>query len=352
MAIRKFRKNLKPFIWTMTLAFVFSMVLASYGEIKNLFNGTKVHAFKVNGEKAEKIDIERNKMGIIDSYSKTLGLNINSDTAGIIAVDEVINKKLSKEIADKLKVSVPQSEIDEQFNSIQKSFEDKDQFLRMLTAQGFTRDTLKKELEEVLLVKKVKEKFNSDIKISEEDIARYFEENRYSKFPENSLDTVKDKIISILRGEKAKSEYMTALEKAKKNMKLEDVAEEYVGYIPETAFELNGFKIKNIDMAHGTITSLYSAQGDGEVAKKMAYDRYESLIKIAKEAVLKGITVEENLPLDMKLEYYKEKLSKKLGTEIVLTEEEIKNHFESNREKYDKAATAEAEVSLISFELT
>ncbi|MGL6023401.1 MAG: SurA N-terminal domain-containing protein, partial [Cetobacterium sp.] len=249
MAIRKFRKNLKPFIWTMTLAFVFSMVLASYGEIKNLFNGTKVHAFKVNGEKAEKIDIERNKMGIIDSYSKTLGLNINSDTAGIIAVDEVINKKLSKEIADKLKVSVPQSEIDEQFNSIQKSFEDKDQFLRMLTAQGFTRDTLKKELEEVLLVKKVKEKFNSDIKISEEDIARYFEENRYSKFPENSLDTVKDKIISILRGENAKSEYMTALEKAKKNMKLEDVAEEYVGYIPETAFELNGFKIKNIDMA-------------------------------------------------------------------------------------------------------
>ncbi|MGL6100709.1 MAG: peptidylprolyl isomerase, partial [Fusobacteriaceae bacterium] len=148
------------------------------------------------------------------------------------------------------------------------------------------------------------------------------------------------------------SEYMTALEKAKKNMKLEDVAEEYVGYIPETAFELNGFKIKNIDMAHGTITSLYSAQGDGEVAKKIAYDRYESLIKIAKEAVLKGITVEENLPLDMKLEYYKEKLSKKLGTEIVLTEEEIKNHFESNREKYDKAATAEAEVSLISFELT
>ncbi|MGL4402904.1 MAG: peptidylprolyl isomerase [Fusobacteriaceae bacterium] len=347
MAIRKFRKNLKPFIWTMTLAFVFSMVLASYGEIKNLFGGTKSYAFKINAEKAEKIDIERNKIGIIDSYSKTVGLNINSDIAGTIAVDEVINKKLSKEMAKKLKINVSQKEIDEQFNTIQNNFQDKDQFMRMLTAQGFTRDTLKKELEEILTVKKVKEKFNSDVKITEEEIQEYFTDNRYSKFPEDSLDTVKDRIASILRGEKAKREYMITLEKAKKDMKLEDVAEEYSAYIPATAYELEGFQVKNIDMAHATVVSLYSAQGDGEVAKKIAYDRYESLIKIAKEAILKGITAEENLPLDMKLEEYREKLSKKIGTEIVVTEKETAKYFEENREKYDKGATVEAEIAFI-----
>lgn len=350
MAIRKFRKNLKPFIWTMTLAFIFSMVLASYGEIKNLFSGTKSHAFKVNGEKAEKIDIERNKMGIIDSYSKTVGLNINNDVAGTIAVDEVINKKLSKEMAKKLKVSVAQKEIDEQFSAIQNNFQDKDQFMRMLTAQGFTRDTLKKELGEILTMKKVKEKFNSDVKISEEEIEKYFADNRYSKFPEDSLDAVKDRITSILRGEKAKREYMITLEKAKKEMKLEDIAEEYSTYTPATAFELEGFQVKNIDMAHATVVALYSAQGDGEVAKKAAYDRYAALIKIAKEAILKGVTAEENLPLDMKLEEYRDKLSKKMEAEIALTEEETRKYFEENREKYDKGATSEAEIAFIPFQ--
>ncbi|MGL4254215.1 MAG: peptidylprolyl isomerase [Fusobacteriaceae bacterium] len=349
MAIRKFRKNLKPFIWTMTLAFVFSMVLASYGEIKNLFSETKSHAFKINGEKAEKIDIERNKMGIIDSYSKTVGFNINSDVAGTIAVDEVINKKLSKEMAKKLKINVPQKEIDEQFNTIQNNFQDKEQFMRMLSAQGFTRDTLKKELEEILTVKKVKEKFNSDIKITEDEIEKYFIDNKYSKFSEDSLDEVKDRIASILRGEKAKREYMITLEKAKKAMKLEDVAEEYNTYVPNVAFELQGFQVKNIDMAQGTVAALYSSQGDGEVAKKTAYDRYEALIKIAKEAILKGITVEENLPLDMKLEEYRDKLSKKMEEEIVLDERDVIKYFEENKAKYDKGATAEAEVTFIPF---
>lgn len=349
MAIRKFRKNLKPFIWAMTLAFLFSLVLASYGEIKNLFGGPKSYAFKINDEKAEKMDIERNKMGIMDSYAKTMGLNINSDVAGTIAVDEVINKKLTKDMAKKLKISVPQKEIDEQFNNIQSNFADKEQFSRMLTAQGFTRETLKKELEEILTVKKVKEKFNSDVKISEEEIEKYFEENRYLKFPEEGLTEVKDKIISILRGEKAKREYMITLEKAKKEMKLEDVAEEYQAYMPNTILELDGFKIKNIDMAHGTVAALYSAQGDGEVAKKLAYDRYESLVKIAKQAILNGITTIEELPLDMKLEEYRDKLSKKIGEEVVLTEKEINEYFEKNRAKYDKGATAEAYMALIPF---
>lgn len=349
MAIRKFRKNLKPFIWTMTLAFLFSLVLASYGEIKNLFGGANSYAFKVNGEKAEKIDVERNKSGIMDSYSKTVGLNINSDIAGTIAVDEVINKKLTKDMAKKLKVSVAKKEIDEQFNTIQNNFQDKDQFSRMLSAQGFTRDTLKKELEEILLVRKVKEKFNLDVKISEEEIEEYFAENRYSKFSENSLDEVKDRIISVLRGEKAKRDYMLILEKAKKDMKLEEIAEEYQAYMPNVAFELDGFQVKNIDMAHGTVASLYSAQGDGEVAKKIAYDRYESLIKIAKEAILRGVTAEENLPLDMKLEEYRDKLSKKIESEIALTDREIINHFQENRAKYDKGATAEAELAFIPF---
>ncbi|MGL4968810.1 MAG: peptidylprolyl isomerase, partial [Fusobacteriaceae bacterium] len=113
--------------------------------------------------------------------------------------------------------------------------------------------------------------------------------------------------------------------------------------------ELQGFQVKNIDMAQGTVAALYSSQGDGEVAKKTAYDRYEALIKIAKEAILKGITVEENLPLDMKLEEYRDKLSKKMEEEIVLDERDVIKYFEENKAKYDKGATAEAEVTFIPF---
>ena len=35
MAIRKFRKNLKPFIWIITILFIMSSAVMYYGQIKN-----------------------------------------------------------------------------------------------------------------------------------------------------------------------------------------------------------------------------------------------------------------------------------------------------------------------------
>lgn len=352
MAIRKFRKKLKPFIWTMTIAFLFSLVFMTYGDLQGLFNGPKSYAFKINGEKADKMDLERNRAGITDSYSKTLGLHINNETAGIIAADEVINKKLTTEMAKKMKVSVSGKEIDEQFDMIQKNFPDKSQFNRMLLAQGFTKESLKDELKDLLLVKKVKEKFNSDAKIDEADIEKYYNENRYTKFPGESLEDAKSKIESLLRGEKAKYNYMIALEKAKAEMKITDVAAEYNDYMPKTAFEQDGFAVKNIDMAHRTVSALYPAKGDGEEAKKIAYDQYESLIKIAKDAILKGAKVEEELPLDMKLEAYKNQLIEILGKDMKFSDAEIKKYFEDNKKKFDKEATAKIKLAGIEIAMT
>ena len=107
MAIRKFRKQMKPIIWFVTILFVLS---GSYLTIMNLkgsmSSGGATYAFKLDGEKISKLEVERTKATMIDGYSKYLGDKIDRSLIDIIAFNEVVNKNITLKIADDLKVKV------------------------------------------------------------------------------------------------------------------------------------------------------------------------------------------------------------------------------------------------------
>ena len=167
MAIRKFRKQMKPIIWFVTILFVLS---GSYLTIMNLkgsmSSGGATYAFKLDGEKISKLEVERTKATMIDGYSKYLGDKIDRSLIDIIAFNEVVNKNITLKIADDLKVKVPGSEVSEQYDRIESSIGNREQFKRMLQVQGYTRKSFKEELEKNLIVAKTLEKIRENVVLS------------------------------------------------------------------------------------------------------------------------------------------------------------------------------------------
>lgn len=58
-----------------------------------------------------------------------------------------------------LKVKVPSSEVNAQYEELESSMGDKEQFRRMLQVQGLTKDSLKNKIEENLLMQKLEKNF-------------------------------------------------------------------------------------------------------------------------------------------------------------------------------------------------
>ena len=160
MAIRKFRKQMKPIIWFVTILFVLSGSYLTLMNLKGSMSGSgATYAFKLDGEKISKLEVERTKSTMIDGYSKYLGDKIDRSLIDIIAFNEVIDKNITLKIAEDLKVKVPGSEVSEQYDRIESSIGNKEQFKRMLQVQGYTRRSFKDELEKNLIVAKLLKKF-------------------------------------------------------------------------------------------------------------------------------------------------------------------------------------------------
>ncbi|MGL6120360.1 MAG: peptidylprolyl isomerase [Fusobacteriaceae bacterium] len=318
MAIRKFRSRLKPFIWVITVAFLLSMGAGFFGDFKTLMNGNNNVAFKINNQKVEKIQIERSRNNIFNAYSGILGPDLDKDTIGIVAADEVINKILTIQMAKDMKISVSNSEVQKQYKEIEKSVGDKEQFKRSLLAAGFTSATLKEEIKSDQIVKEVIAKIEASVK-------------------EGTEEEVKQKGLEL---------YGKELGKLKQKMTVSEISTEYEVEAPGIKLEQDGFKISKAEYSRKVLNSLFMAKGDKTMAEKMTKDNIEQQIKIAKIAVENGILVSEDVPSGEKLREYQQGLLEKFKSEINPTDTELKKYFTEKKENYDKNSTVDVELAL------
>ncbi|MGL5904171.1 MAG: SurA N-terminal domain-containing protein, partial [Cetobacterium sp.] len=93
MAIRKFRRNMKPVIWVITILFLISLV-AGYAMSFNSGSTNSQTAFKLNGKKVSMMDTHRSMGMMAENYKRYLGPNVDSEIMNIISFNEFINKKL------------------------------------------------------------------------------------------------------------------------------------------------------------------------------------------------------------------------------------------------------------------
>ena len=348
MAIRKFRKQMKPIIWFVTILFVLS---GSYLTIMNLkgsmSSGGATYAFKLDGEKISKLEVERTKATMIDGYSKYLGDKIDRSLIDIIAFNEVINKNITLKIADDLKVKVPGSEVSEQYDRIESSIGNREQFKRMLQVQGYTRKSFKEELEKNLIVAKTLEKIRENVVPTEDEIKEFYDENQYTMFNGKKLDEVKDSIVKELKEIKGNEEYAVLLEQYRNKIKLDNIADEYSAYVEKPELESDGFVVTNLDMARKTLQNLFLTNGDREKARELSKEYYDNQFKLAKEAVARGIKVDENLPLDYKFAEYNRELFENIKNSLNPTDEQLKEFFNKNRMAYDVFPSSDAYIAIL-----
>ncbi len=351
MAVRKLRSKMKPVIWVITIAMFLSMILVGISSLKSSMS-REVPAFKLNGKKVSSVQVERTINNMINGYSQYLGNGVDRELISTLAFGSVVEKKLTMDIAKKMKVKVSKSDVNAEFKKIEASTQDKQQFSRMLQAQGYNVATLKEDIKEGLTIQKALEQIKADAKPTEEEIREYYDENMYGAYYGKEYDEVRDEIEAAIQEENGMVEYVKLLENEKKNMKLTDLDPRYAAYEEKAELELDGFEFTNLDMAGRVLRSLFAAQGNKEAAEGMARQSLEQEVKIAKAALDMGIEADSALPVSNQLYDLREKLTDKLRAEYRIDEAELENYFEEKRLAYDILPTVDAKIALFTVEAT
>ena len=342
MSIRKFRKQMKPFIIVLTVVFILSLAYGGYESYRTSRANKKAQeAMLLNKDYIQKIDIERAKQEVSRAYAET----VDKDIVDIIAFNDVIDKKLTLDLAKSLKVKVPSSEVNAQYEELESSMGDKEQFRRMLQVQGLTKDSLKNKIEENLLMQKTREEFSKNINPTDEEINAYM--SLYS-IPSDK----KEDAISLYKMEKGEEAFKLALIKARKEMQIKDLAPEYENLVEKVSYEEDGFKVTNLDLAKIMATFMINQKATKEQAEELAKNMIAKQIKVAKMAKEKGVKVNEELDLMSQLQDYAIGLSEKVREEIKPTDAELESFFNTNKSRYNIPETADAKLIFITVKST
>lgn len=350
MAIRKFRKHIKPFIWVITILFVTSSAMLAYMNMRSSYNRANVYALKLDGEKISKLDVEKTKASLIQGYSRYLGDKLDKDLIELIAFDDVINRNLTLKIAEKLNIKVPSSEVNAQYDAIENSVGNREQFKRMLAVQGYTKTTFKNEIKNNMLIEKTFQKIQEGITPTDEEILANFNENKNSLYAGKTLDEVKPEIIKSIKEQKGMERYLKLLEELKLDAKVENVAPEYQNLVEKVEIDKDGFKITNVDLAKRTLGILFMGNIDKDEAKVQANTYYENQVKLAEEAKKRGVVVDGTLPVDYQFAQYQKGLFENIKSQIKPTEADLKEYFEKNSLKYDVFPSAQADIAIVQIE--
>ena len=338
MSIRKFRKQMKPFIIILTVVFILSLAYTGYESYRTSRANKKAQeAMLLNKDYIQKIDIERAKQDI----SRTYGEGVDKDIIDILAFNDVIDKNLTLHIAKDLKVKVPSSEVDKQYEQLESSMGDKEQFKRMLQVRGLTKDSLKNQIEENLLIQKTREEFAKNINPTDEEI------NAYMALYSIPTDK-KEEAINLYKSEKGAEAFKETLLKAKKEMQIKELAPEYENLLEKTSYEEEGFAITNLDLAKTIANIMLGQKISKEEAEKQAKEMISRQIKISKIAKERGIKVNENLDTISQFQDYYLGLVLKIRDEVKPTDDDLLKFYNANKARYSVPATADAKMLFIS----
>jgi foldase protein PrsA len=110
-----------------------------------------------------------------DAINKDELYQVMVKQAGEQSLDRLITEKLIDQEAKAANVNVTDQDIMEEIDIIKKDFPSEEEFENMLAQYGMTLEDLKAEMKTQLQIKKI---FEPQIKITEDDVKKYFEENK------------------------------------------------------------------------------------------------------------------------------------------------------------------------------
>lgn len=341
MAIRKFRSKMKPIVIVITLAFALSSLIAAYYTMSSQL-AVKNYAFKVNGEKVDAVNIARAK-NMISANLQNRGDDKILET---LAVDQAIEDELVQQMADNLKIKVSGSDVNREYETIENRIKDKEQFQRMLQAQGYTKASFKKEIERSLKRMKVLETFAENAKVSDDKVLKMYNDNKYTMFAGADFETIKDGLKKSLMQTEGNREFYKELQNMKKNMKLDDVREQFAGFEEKVQVTKDGIDFTNVDYSKLYVQFLGEGMKpeDAEVQLDKVLDYQAKILNAAKSY---GVEVDENLPVLIRVEDAYEGIAEKVKSQITYNDEDLMKYFKDNKGRYDIYPSADAYIAIL-----
>ena len=271
--------------------------------------------------------------------------NIPDDIIDQYVLQLLVNKEILLSSAKNLGIKVSNSTVDKEFKAYQKQSKlGKDEFSQYLRSVGYNVTSFKKMIKDQKTVDKMREKLFADDKITDEEVRKAYERNKYTQAFENQeFDDVKDQIKENMKQDKDIMILNSFIAKAKQKAKIEFKDEEFKKMYDNitAAVAQNGeYKYTNADVNEQIVNAVSQTQ-EG-YSPKMANDLKSMLktnlnkfIQIANKAKAAGIKADADLVGVDQLRDYSQKYYNYLIDTYKPDNAALQAKFDSRRDSYN-----------------
>jgi len=343
------------------IAMLITGILFLKNNIFEASKGNREVIATVNGIKIYRDDFERetyslkNQLNEIDQQKmqQLAQAGVNTDNIKNIP-DEIVNQYvlqllINKEIllssAKNLGIRVSGSTVNKEFKAYQKQSKlGKDEFSQYLRSVGYNVTSFKKMIKDQKTVDKMREKLFADDKVTDEEVKKAYERNKYTQAFENQeFEDVKDQIKENMKQDKDIMILNSFIAKAKQKAKIEFKDEEFKKMytnITTPVAQSGEYKYTNADVNEQIVNAVSQTQ-EG-YSPKMVNDLKGMLkinlgkfIQIANKAKAAGIKADADLVGVDQLRDYSQKYYNYLIDTYKPDNAALQAKFDSKRDSYN-----------------
>ncbi len=362
MRIKNLKNTLRKFSKVIAAVVGIAVLYGGYLFVENtiLNRPTREYIVKVNGAKIYKDEFEKEfqnlKQGAENSLAQqkqqleAAGIdtkdykNLPDDVLKEYLIKILIDRKVLATSAKDLKVKVGSGEINKQVADMEKQIGSKSKFVQYIMANGYNLSTFKEQLKNELIISKVQEKIQSQIKISDEEIKKTYERYKYTEdFIDQTFEEAKPKITESLMTEEVTSVLSSFIVKHLEKAKIEFKLPEYKALYDKTKqviVEKEGYKFTKANLNEMVIQGFFSGQGGYserlvDSAKSIMEQNLSNLVDRMKKAKEVGIKGNPDLVGLFELGDYSKKYYNYIIDTYKPTDEEMQAKFNANRNLYN-----------------
>ena len=365
MGLRQHKKAIQIGSAIMIGIFAISMLVTGILFLKNnVFGeagGNREVIATVNGTKIYRDDFERESLGLKNQLSdlnqqkmqqlSQAGIptenlkNVPDNIINEYVLQLMIHKEILLSSAKNLGIKISGATVEQDFNSYQKQSKlGKQEFAQYLRSVGYNVTSFKKMIKDQKTIEKMREKLFANDKITDEEIKKAYERNKYTQaFLNQDFEDVKEQIKENMTQDKdimiLNSYLAKAKEKAKIVFKNKDFEKMYAN-MTTTVAQNGEYKYTNESLNEQIINTVSQTQqgysdklvNDLKATLKVNLDKF---VKIANKAKAAGIKADPDLVGVDQLRDYSQKYYNHLIDTYKPDDAELQAKFNAKKDSYN-----------------
>ena len=324
---------------------------ANHREVIGTVNGTKIYRDDFEREvyslKNQLKEINQQKIQQLSQVGVSAD-NIKDVPDNIIneyVLQLIINKEVLLSSAKELGIKISNATVNQDFESYQKQSKlGRKEFAQYLTSVGYNISSFKKSIKDQKTIEKMREKLFSNDKITDEEIKKAYERNKYTQaFANQDFEDVKDQIKENMTQDKDIMILNSYLAKAKQKAKIQFKDKEFEKMYARmtTVVAQNGeYKYTNEAVNEQIVNSVsQTQQGYSEKLvnelKSTLKTNLDKFVKISNKAKAAGIKADPDLIGVDQLRDYSQKYYNYLIDTYKPDDATLQARFNSKKESYN-----------------